>query len=118
MTKYTYYYVKPSVRGPFKKVVRFTRGTFRGISNPTGTVGFRYAIFQNRCGSVWIPLHDLTPETKAAIAKAEADSDPEATLRALWDAKGVSRERQDEIIADVTAKAQPGAMVGPFVLGE
>lgn len=44
-------------------------------------------------------------------------SDPEITLRALWDGQGVSKERQDAIIAEVTAKAQPGAMVGPFVIG-
>jgi hypothetical protein len=38
----------------------------------------------------------------------------EDRLRQLWDAKGVPRERQDEIIADITAKAQPGAWIGPF----
>ncbi len=42
------------------------------------------------------------------------DSDPESRLREMWTAKGVSQERQDEIIADITAKAQPGAYVGPF----
>jgi protein-L-isoaspartate O-methyltransferase len=43
--------------------------------------------------------------------------DPEAALRRIWDAKGVSKERQDELIAEVTAKAQPRAKVGPFTLG-
>lgn len=40
--------------------------------------------------------------------------DPDATLRALWTEMGVSQERQDQLIAEITAKAQPGAMVGPF----
>ncbi|WP_216846474.1 DUF3560 domain-containing protein [Granulicella sp. L56] len=43
--------------------------------------------------------------------------DPEAALRRIWDAKGVSKERQDQLLAEVTAKAQPGAKVGPFTLG-
>ena len=42
--------------------------------------------------------------------------DPEAGLRHSWDEQGVPKERQDELIADVTAKAQPGARVGPFTL--
>jgi hypothetical protein len=35
-------------------------------------------------------------------------------LRAMWDKRGVPKERQDEILADIEAKAKPGAMVGPF----
>jgi hypothetical protein len=42
----------------------------------------------------------------------------ERELRDLWTAKGVSEERQNELIADVTVKAQPGAKVGPFTIGE
>jgi hypothetical protein len=45
------------------------------------------------------------------------EQDPEASLRRIWDAQGVSQERQDELIADTTAKAQPGAKIGPFTLG-
>jgi hypothetical protein len=45
------------------------------------------------------------------------EQDPEAALRRLWDAQGVCQERQDELIADTTAKAQPGAKIGPFTLG-
>lgn len=41
----------------------------------------------------------------------------EAELRALWTAQGVPVERQDAILAEVEAKAQPGAMVGPFRIG-
>lgn len=33
--------------------------------------------------------------------------DPEAELRALWTAKGVPVDKQDAMIADITAKAQP-----------
>lgn len=46
-----------------------------------------------------------------------AEDDPEASLRAIWKAKGVPPETQDAIVADVTAKAQPGAKVGPFTIG-
>jgi hypothetical protein len=41
-------------------------------------------------------------------------NDPEKDLRASWTADGVSQERQDQMIAQIVAKAQPGAMVGPF----
>lgn len=44
------------------------------------------------------------------------DEDPEASLRALWDAQGVPKDRQDEIIGAIVAKAQPGAKVGPFTI--
>ena len=46
----------------------------------------------------------------------EDKDDPEARLRKIWAAKGFSQERQDEIIRDTTAKAQPGAQVGPFTI--
>lgn len=36
--------------------------------------------------------------------------DPEKELRAMWDKKGISKERQDEIIKDVEEKAAPGYM--------
>jgi len=38
----------------------------------------------------------------------------EAALRKLYNEQGLPKEKQDEIIADATAKAQPGAMAGPF----
>jgi Domain of unknown function (DUF3560) len=44
------------------------------------------------------------------------DDDPETALRRQWDAAGVPKERQDKLIAEVTAKAQRGAKVGPFTL--
>lgn len=40
----------------------------------------------------------------------------EKRLRELWDAKGVPKPRQDEIIASITAAAQPGASIGPFTI--
>ena len=42
----------------------------------------------------------------------------ETSLRTLWTSRGVQQERQDALIAEITAKAQPGAHVGPFVIGE
>lgn len=44
------------------------------------------------------------------------ENNPETTLRQLWDKQGIPRERQDAILADLTAKAQPGAQVGPFTI--
>lgn len=43
-------------------------------------------------------------------------NDSEAILRELWTEKGVSVERQNEILAEIRAKAQPGARVGPFII--
>lgn len=40
--------------------------------------------------------------------------DPETKLRQIWNEKGVPVEKQEAILADITAKAQPGAMIGPF----
>lgn len=42
----------------------------------------------------------------------------EAELRAMWDRKDVPKEKQDAIIAVNNAKAQPGAKVGPWTIGE
>jgi hypothetical protein len=50
--------------------------------------------------------------------KVKDRPDPESTLRAMWDAKGVPKEQQDTIIADVTAKVQAGAKIGPFTIGD
>lgn len=38
----------------------------------------------------------------------------ERALRDLWTEKGVPPEKQDELIANIAAKAAPGAEVGPF----
>lgn len=43
--------------------------------------------------------------------------DAERELRELWTKQGVSADRQDESIAQIAAKAAPGAQVGPFQIG-
>jgi hypothetical protein len=50
--------------------------------------------------------------------RATPSSELEAKLRELWTAKGVRPERQEELLADVAAKAQHGASVGPFRIPE
>ena len=40
--------------------------------------------------------------------------DSEQHARALWTRQGVDHATQDQIVADITAKAQPGTWVGPF----
>lgn len=42
---------------------------------------------------------------------------PEAGLREIWSAKGVSAVKQDELLQEIAAKAAPGASVGPFKIG-
>ncbi|MEX3845574.1 hypothetical protein [Paraburkholderia sp. BR10882] len=42
--------------------------------------------------------------------------DPEAVLREMWSAQGVPQARQDELIAQIAAKAVPRAKVGPFTI--
>ncbi|MBI5297939.1 MAG: hypothetical protein HY869_20885 [Chloroflexi bacterium] len=41
---------------------------------------------------------------------------PECRLRAIWNAKGIPKEQQDAILADIEAKARPGAKIGPFTI--
>lgn len=64
---YTYNFVAPTGFPPFKKIIRRTRGEYIRTTEPCEGFGFRYAIFRNRASELWIPLHDLTPETKARI---------------------------------------------------
>lgn len=68
--KYTYRYTHwdAEPKKPFRTTIRFTRGEFICITKPTGIFGFEYAIFQTRSREHWIPIHDLTPETKQAVA--------------------------------------------------
>ena len=58
----------------------------------------------------------IGPKPSPSEAESDAEKDLEQVLRTLWDAQGVPKEEQDRLIADVTAKAQPGAQVGPFRL--
>ena len=69
---HSYFYAVPSAspRGPFQTIKRRTRGKFSHVEGPCGPFGFRYAVFRNRRGEVLVPVHDLTPETKAAILAA------------------------------------------------
>lgn len=71
-----------------------------------------------RCGAE-LDLH-FTPcrlaEIKAGRARADDENKHEAELRAIWNYKGIPQEKQNELIADITAKAQPGAAVGPFTI--
>jgi len=48
--------------------------------------------------------------------RTKSEPELEAELRAFWTAKGVSPERQVELLTDIAAKAQPGASVGPFTI--
>ena len=50
--------------------------------------------------------------------KDEIRHDPERELRKIWTEAGVPPERQDQLIAEIRAKAQPGARVGPFIIQE
>lgn len=43
-------------------------------------------------------------------------TDATTALRELWNAKGVPEARQNEMLAEIEAKAQPGAQVGPFII--
>lgn len=53
---------------------------------------------------------------KTIVPEIDHKNDPEAALRELWTKQGVSPEKQEALLADVTAKAQPGAKVGPFTI--
>lgn len=44
--------------------------------------------------------------------------DPETALRRLWDARGVPKERQDAMIAEIERKAQPTYWANAFPKGE
>ena len=55
-----------------------TRGEFDGWTEPTGLLKVRYAIFKNPRGKVFVPVYCLTPETKDAIAKMEAEASRES----------------------------------------
>ncbi len=45
---------------------------------------------------------------------ADAPGTSEQLLRELWTSQGVCPLRQDGLIADIAAKAAPGAQIGPF----
>ena len=45
-------------------------------------------------------------------------SDVEKRLRKIWNDQGISQERQNQLIAEIKAKAKSGAKVGPFTIKE
>jgi DNA polymerase III delta prime subunit len=53
---------------------------------------------------------DLLSGPRAVPAPAEEK------LRTYYNEQGIPKERQDAIIAEITAKARPGARVGPFTI--
>jgi hypothetical protein len=60
-------------------------------------------------------IETTVPQAEPASAiSAPVAPNPEADLRRIWNEQGVPKEKQDAILADTIAKAQPGAMVGPF----
>ena len=60
-------------------------------------------------------VHGVTLSDDAIEKKYPQD---EWDLRKLWASGGVPVEKQDRLIAEIDAKAQPGARVGPWVIGE
>jgi len=50
------------------------------------------------------------------LGKVNEPTKSELNLRAMWDQMGILPQKQDEILAEIDARAQPGAMVGPFVI--
>ena len=76
---------------------------------PGSDLTFRHKLILARDDNALAAHQDVGNEPKI---------DPEKALREQWTKDGVPQSRQDAIIAEVTAKAQPGAMVGPFIIGE
>ncbi len=74
----------------------------KGESAFTGFMGDTENDFRRDAGIAWDEANE------------KRKSDSEAAIRALWDEQGVPKERQDELIAQIRAKAAPGASVGPF----
>lgn len=78
----------------------------KGESAFTGFMGDTENDFRRDAGIAWDEANE------------KRKSDSEAAIRALWDEQGVPKERQDELIAQIQAKAKPGAYVGPFKIPE
>ena len=78
-------------------------------------------LLQAALGSAEVPVIPQPSEKDASEPSGEcclptpAPYDAaETAARKLWTEQGVPQAKQDEIIADIAAKAKPGAMVGPF----
>jgi protein-L-isoaspartate O-methyltransferase len=93
---------------------------YKGTRTVENTHRVRIAIKAHEWFTVFITdskVH-VKPEPPEDNPKAitQEPGDPEADLREMWTQQGVSEERQNELIAGATAKAQQGAMVGPFII--
>jgi phospholipid N-methyltransferase len=60
------------------------------------------------------------PEAPAPLVAPIVESlpEPEKELRSTWTAQGVPEDKQNELVEGIAAKAQSGAMVGPFSIPE
>ena len=67
-------------------------------------------LFCENCKPAAVPVAESAPAVDRTAEEVESE------LKALWTANGVPEERQAELLADVAAKASPGAQVGPFVI--
>ena len=61
-----------------------------------------------------IPQDASEPSGECCLPTPAPYDAAETAARKLWTEQGVPQAKQDEIIADIAAKAKPGAMVGPF----
>ena len=65
----------------------------------------------------------MTFDFNSAVASARAaeternSAHPEAELRAAWAKRNVPIGQQESMLAEIAAKAAPGAMAGPFRIG-
>jgi hypothetical protein len=60
------------------------------------------------------PADTVCPPMDGCLPTPAPYDAAETAARKLWTEQGVPQAKQDEIIADIAAKAKPGAMVGPF----
>ena len=115
-----------SFKGPYSKFpnvkeaaeFHYTDGGF--VYTDLGQTQFAYAMHRAVVEHALKALNVPTAVLASVIETHEllfGKEDSEAKLRAIWKAKGVASDVQDAIIADVTAKAQPGTKVGPFAIG-
>ncbi|CAN5294318.1 hypothetical protein BH10PSE16_BH10PSE16_00760 [soil metagenome] len=91
-----------------------------GLNDEIAGLETELKVAQNELEAAKIAAEDraAAPTPIPAIVPAKpTETDPEAELRAMWTEQGVPQARQDELIAQIGAKAQPGTQVGPFTIG-
>jgi antirestriction protein ArdC len=58
---------------------------------------------------------NMNMTTPAPVTELEAKNrELEGSLRTIWIRNGVPLERQEQLLAEISAKAQPGTQIGPF----